>query len=171
MLDFSESIHPSAEGIIGLQSSSMKDEGTSTDIFVGEQSENNATNDLPPCMPESAVAYALQEDSSGLDSEPNRLNLKVIEGCAHTECQIKFTEGWKMSLQNPGENLMRAIFGENIEQSQMDYGIKVFTLLQDVCANPTFHTARHFVYILEWDMYHLDTSRKELQNFVMFFIG
>jgi hypothetical protein len=29
MLDFSESIHPSAEGIIGLQSSSMEDEGTS----------------------------------------------------------------------------------------------------------------------------------------------
>jgi hypothetical protein len=46
-----------------------------------------------------------------------------------------------------------------------------FTLLQDVCTNPTFHTARHFVYILEWDMYHLDTSWKELQNFVMFFIG
>jgi hypothetical protein len=168
MLDFSESIHPSAEGIIGLQSSSMKDEGTSTDIFVGEQSENNATNDLAPCMPESALAYALQEDSSGLDSEPYRLNLKVIEGCARTECQIKCTQGWKMSLQNPGENLMRAIFGENIEQSQMDYGIKVFTLLQDVCANPTFQTARHFVYILEWVMYHLDTSSKELQNFVMF---
>ncbi|CAM6056025.1 unnamed protein product [Sphagnum tenellum] len=74
VLDFSESIHPSAEGIIRLQSSSMKDEGTSTDIF-------------------------------------------------------------------------------------------------DVCANPTFHTARHFVYILECDMYHLDTSWKELQNFVMFFIG
>jgi hypothetical protein len=116
MLDFSESIHPSAEGTIGLQSSSMKDEGTSTDIFVGEQSENNATNDLAPCMPESAVAYALQADSSSLDSEPYRLNLKVIEGCTHTECQIKFTEGWKVSLQNPGENLMRAIFGENIEQ-------------------------------------------------------
>lgn len=93
MLEFSESIHPSAEGIIGLQSSSMKHEGASTDIFVGEQSENNATNDLAPCMSESAVAYALQEDSSGLDSEPYRLNLEVIEGCAHTECQIKFTEG------------------------------------------------------------------------------
>jgi hypothetical protein len=102
MLDFSESIHPSAEGIIGLQSSSMKDEGTSTDIFVGEQSENNARNDLAPCMPESAVAYVLQADSSGLDSEPYRLNLKVTEGCARTECQIKFTEGWKVSSQNPG---------------------------------------------------------------------
>jgi hypothetical protein len=84
MLDFSESIHPSAKGIIELQSSSMKDEGTSTDIFVGEQSENNATNDLAPCMLETAVAYALQEDSSSLDSEPYRLNLKVIEGCALT---------------------------------------------------------------------------------------
>jgi hypothetical protein len=53
----------------------------------------------------------------------------------------------------------------------MDYWIKVFTLLQDVCANPTFHTASHFVHILEWDMSHLDTSWKELQNFVMFLLA
>ncbi len=102
MLDFSESIHPSAQGIIELQSSWMKDEGTSIDIFVGEQLENNATNDLAPCMLESVVAYALQEDSNSLDSEPYQLNLKVIEGCVHVECQIKFTEGWKVSLQNLG---------------------------------------------------------------------